>query len=124
MTKANALYGLLLSLESSVYDPEVRRSRELSAPLFAEDFVEFGGNGKIYNKASIVEALLVNSKLTGKPELANFEAKQLDDRYTLVTYRLRMLDDEGVVESESLRSTLYRLEGSVWKQLFHQATKL
>ncbi|WP_370676935.1 DUF4440 domain-containing protein [Pleomorphomonas sp. PLEO] len=45
------------SLERTLHRPEVRRSPETVGALLADDFIEFGSSGTVYDKASIIEAL-------------------------------------------------------------------
>jgi len=121
---AETISELLLALERQVYDPAVRRSPELSAPLFAEDFVEFGGNGQVFDKAGIVKVLAEGPPFAGKFVIAGFEVKSLAENVALATYRLEILTAEGMLQRQSLRSTLYRRNEGEWKQVFHQATPL
>jgi len=102
----------------------VRRSRELCEPLFAEDFVEFGSNGVVYDKTSIVEALVTGKPFDGEFVIEEFEAKELADGLAMVTYRLKVVAPDGNLTATSLRSTIYRQADGVWQQIFHQATKL
>ena len=43
------LTQILLELETRLMDPEVRRNGT-AAEMIADDFMEFGGNGRIFNK--------------------------------------------------------------------------
>jgi hypothetical protein len=124
MVEEMPLYESLLSLERKVCSPEVRRSRELCEPLFAEDFVEFGSIGVVYDKASIIEALVTGKPFDGEFVIEDFEAKELADGLVLVTYRLKAIATGGAVTAISLRSTIYRQSGAIWQQVFHQATKV
>ena len=45
-----SLAQTLLDLETRLMDPEVRRNGQ-AADTIADDFVEFGGNGRTYNKS-------------------------------------------------------------------------
>jgi hypothetical protein len=118
------LHDILLTLERQVYDPAVRHSPAKSGQLFADDFVEFGSNGNVYNKAGILEALEHGRVPAGKLTIAGFEARELGESVALVTYRLEVLTPEGALERLSLRSTIYRRIDGVWKQVFHQATPM
>ena len=51
------LLTTLRILEESLHTPEVRASREATDALLADDFVEFGNSGTVYDKASILVAL-------------------------------------------------------------------
>ena len=44
----------LQRLEEELLRPEVRRSPEKMAALLADDFLEFGRSGRIYDKANIL----------------------------------------------------------------------
>ena len=46
----SSLTQTLLELETRLMDPEVRRNGQ-AADMIADDFVEFGGNGRKYNKS-------------------------------------------------------------------------
>lgn len=121
---SNDLHSFFLPLESLVYDPEVRRSRELCEPLFAEDFVEFGSNEVVYDKASIVEALVNGKPFDGEFIIEEFETKELAEGIELVTYRLKAVTSKGDIAVSSLRSTIYRRSEGRWQQVFHQVTKI
>ncbi len=121
---SNDLQNLLLTLETQVYKPEIRRSAELSSALFAEDFVEFGGNGAIYDKAGIVAALVASPEMGGRPVIEEFAVRELSGEVALATYRLKLLDEAGNVTRQSLRSTIYKLIRGNWQQVFHQVTKV
>jgi len=122
--KINDTTQTLLVLESQVYLSEVRRSPELSAALFEEDFVEFGSNGQIFDRAEIVKVLAEGPPLAGKISLEDFAVKPLAEGLALATYRLEIRDEAGEVTRQSLRSTIYREEDGTWRQVFHQATMI
>ncbi len=121
---SNDLHNLLLALETKVYTPEVRRSPELCAPLFADDFLEFGSNGKVFDKAGIVEVLVAEKPFSGKFVIEDFVVKSLAPDLALATYRLDMVTPDGDILRQSLRSTIYRLTDGTWQQIFHQGTKM
>ncbi len=47
----------LQRLEEELLRPEVRRSPEKMAVLLADDFLEFGRSGRIYDKVNILETV-------------------------------------------------------------------
>jgi hypothetical protein len=48
---------LIHQLEQSLLEPSVRQSVTLLNQLIADDFIEFGSSGKIYNKKDIIDSL-------------------------------------------------------------------
>jgi hypothetical protein len=111
--------ALLRRLEERLLDLAVRASGEEVAALLADDFVEFGGSGRVFGKQQIVEALRVESPV--RRTLADFRARWLAPGVVLVTYRVSRHDaDGGAVPS--LRSSVWeRVEGR-WRLVFHQGT--
>ena len=47
----------LRRLEERLLQPEVRQSAEAVADLLADDFIEFGSSGQVFNKQQIIEGL-------------------------------------------------------------------
>jgi hypothetical protein len=80
---------LLRRLEEKLLQPEVRRSPDQIGVLLADDFVEFGSSGGVYNKQQVIEAL----EQEGPPDpsihlsLVDFIARRLASDVILVTYR-------------------------------------
>lgn len=110
----------LQSLEERLTKPEVRRSREELDRLLADDFREFGGSGRIFDKEQIIEALQTQAPC--EIWLDDFQVQELGPGIVLVTYRgnCRVADSEGV--RRSLRSSIWRKEGGRWVVVFHQGT--
>lgn len=48
---------LFRRLEEQLLQPEVRQSAEAVADLLADDFIEFGSSGQVFNKQQIIEGL-------------------------------------------------------------------
>jgi hypothetical protein len=57
MDSGETLSQLLYQLEEHLLQPEVRHSRDELEKLLADEFVEFGSAGRIYNRQSIIEEL-------------------------------------------------------------------
>jgi hypothetical protein len=51
-TEADALASHLRALETSLLQPDVRKSKQLVA-LLAEEFIEFGTSGRVYTKEDL-----------------------------------------------------------------------
>ena len=109
----------LQRLEEELLRPEVRRSPEKMAALLADDFLEFGRSGRIYDKANILEA--VAQQPDGQRSLRQFSAKALAPSVALVTYWSTLCDANGN-ERYSLRSSIWTRTGQGWRLVFHQGT--
>ena len=106
--------NVLYQLELSLLKPEIRRSPEILDKLLAEEFIEFGSSGKIYNKQIIIETLPLAEPINGAIE--NFNVTELSEDVMLTTYRAII---DGV---ESLRSSIWKNNGQEWQMVFHQGT--
>src|SRR5882757_2441841 len=102
-------------LETSLHRRAVRNSPEAVAALLADDFVEFGKSGRIYDKHQTIE-LLRGDDSDLLPEVRNFELRALSRDVVLVTYR------SGRADLFALRSSIWRLIGGKWRMVFHQGT--
>jgi hypothetical protein len=107
------------ALEEASLDPEVRADRERLAALLADDFVEFGSSGRVWDKASVLQ--LVTSERGLSFSLSDFAAKQLGPELVHATYRVATREAGG--ERHSLRSSLWILRSARWQMLFHQGTR-
>ena len=96
----------LRKLEESMTKPEIRRSPEELARLLADDFREFGGSGRVFDKGQIIDALQNQPPI--QLWLDEFQVKSLAPDVALVTYRgnCRFPDSDKV--SRSLRSSIWR----------------
>ncbi|UCE65630.1 MAG: DUF4440 domain-containing protein [Candidatus Zixiibacteriota bacterium] len=111
---------LLYDLENRLLQPEVRHSREELEKLLAEEFVEFGSGGRIYNIQSIIEELAKESNV--RISMTDFEMVSLASNVALVTYRAVYSEGEGEPAHHSLRSSIWKLAGDTWQLIFHQGT--
>ena len=106
-------------LEETLLRPEVRRSREEMDALLADDFVEYGRSGRIYDKVAILE--MADKPFDGQLSLYGFSAKALAPSVVLVNY-FSVLHHADGNESHSLRSSIWSQTGNGWKLVFHQGT--
>lgn len=95
---------------------EGRKPHEKLAALLADEFIEFGSSGRIYNKESTIDALKASGNI--KVKLMDFDMKLLSPEAVLVTYKA--LKDTG----NSLRSSVWVFREDGWKILFHQGTNI
>ena len=107
----------LQHLEEQLLQPEVRASAERVAALLADDFVEFGSSGQVFDKQQIMKLLQQESPT--KRSLSRFESTALSDNIVLVTYRAIRNSEPPV---HTLRSSIWRLSNGQWQMVFHQGT--
>ncbi len=106
---------MLRQLEEELLNPAVRRSPELAGRLLAEDFIEFGGSGVVYDKRRILEAL--RQEASGPPAvISDCAVRRLSADVILATYRT------GRGEASRLRSSVWKLMEGRWQMVFHQGT--
>lgn len=110
----------LLQLEKELLQTDTRRSQERLAALLAEEFIEFGASGKIYNKQQTLKAL-ASEDMSLQINLSNFSARRLAKNLALVTYQSEKRSD-GTKTLYALRSSIWRQTRNGWRILFHQAT--
>ena len=115
-----ALTETIRDLELQLLDPKIRMSRALASPLLADDFVEFGSSGSVYDKVSVLDALAIDASVA--PAVRNFEVKLLGPDIILATFRTVRLGPSGEVIRQALRSSIWRQAGGRWQLVFHQGT--
>ena len=106
----------ILELEQRLLQQEVRASRQHLDGLLADDFVEIGASGTVYNKASIIDALLVESHRD--IAVSDFKVREMSTDQAHATY-LATNSDTGAA---SRRSSVWRYEEGVWRLSFHRGT--
>jgi len=114
-----SLTQLLHDLEARLMDPEVRRS-DAASDLVADDFMEFGGNGRIFNKT---DALTVMKRHAPRVlAMEEFTVRELSPTIALATYRVRSQGNAGSPNRVSVRSSIWVQRNGKWQVSFHQAT--
>ena len=113
---------IIKNLETELFQPEIRKSKEKLEELIADEFIEIGESGNQYNKLDILNVL---PKQTGiKFYLSDFEATEISPDIVLATFQL---EKEIVNRSEkiiSLRSSIWKLNNGKWQIVYHQGTPL
>lgn len=122
MKSKTSLEEILYQSEDRLLNPEVRSSREELTLLLAEDFVEFGSSGQIWNKSRIIEALIEST--TELMQIIKFQTKALAPDVALVTYCIIKNDEFGKERKDSLRSSVWKQIDGRWQMIFHQGTKI
>jgi hypothetical protein len=99
-------------LEERLLSPEIRASAPDLKRLISDIFVEIGSSGRIYTKASIINVLTAAPEPPDAP-MEYFRVLEIAQGVALATYRC----------GGTLRSTLWRQEGTAWRVVFHQGTR-
>ena len=105
------LEAQIRELEARLLLPEVRASAEALDALISRDFVELGSSGAVYDRQTVVAAILAEPR-PRVPTLTEFKVRALTADVVLATYRT----------SGSVRSSIWRLENDGWRIVFHQGT--
>lgn len=120
MEAENSQEVVLRKLEERLLQPDVRRSAQDVAELLTDNFIEFGGSGRIFTKQQIIESL--RQEPPARLALMNFRATTLAPGVVLVTYRAVRYAASGEQTAYSLRSSIWRLSEGRWQMIFHQGT--
>ena len=120
MSAAPTINTELRHLEEELLQPEARRSTERLSALLADDFMEFGSSGRVYNKEQVIAAL--STETPTKHTLTDFESKMLSDNVALVKYRAARRSKAAASPEQTLRSSIWRRSNGQWQMVFHQGT--
>ena len=96
---------IILELEKSLLRHDVRTSREKLGSLLANDFIEYGTSGRIYDKESTLKDL--PSALQTDFLVTDFTVRELSPHVAIVNYKT-----EKSVEGQKIIS----LRTSIWKE--------
>ena len=106
-------------LEQLFFSKEFCSNSKKLDELLSKKFYEFGKSGCIHDRQATIESL---SKLTRNRQItiSNFTAELIANDITLIHYRARFDTDN----TESLRTSIWIMEGDKWKMYFHQGTPI
>jgi len=103
----------ICELERKLLDPSIRRSKLELNKLIADDFIEIGASGQLYDKMSAIRTILSNLGQTPKEEYY-LRSRLLAPDLVLISYTTH--------DGKSHRSSMWHYTYKSWKILFHQAT--
>ena len=112
--------AMFRSLEQMLLRPEVRRSRNALEALLADDFLELGSSGRVYDRSSVVKALAgqIGPIDAALPEILDLAVRRLGPDIVLVTYQSVSVADGHTVR----RSSIWQRYDGNWRMVFHQGT--
>jgi hypothetical protein len=115
----STIHDELRQLEERLLTTSVRNNRELVASLLAEDFVEFGSSGRVFDKRLIIGS--ITDEQPTERSISDFAVKSLSADVALVTYHVHRTDSSG--HFCSLRSSIWQRSSTCWVMRFHQGTQ-
>jgi len=116
------LKELVQDLEYELLSPQTRQSDVQLGELLADEFVEFGASGRIYDRQSVINSLL-QSEATESFQVDDFRLVTSSEDMAFVTYSCAARSASGEVIRKSNRSSLWKLTGGCWRMVFHQGTR-
>lgn len=116
----NADAQLIRSLEERLLQPEVRRSAKEVAALLADDFVEVGSSGRVFNKQQMIEGLQQEPPI--QRSLLEFKVSALAPDVILATYQVVRYSGSNEPPTYSRRSSIWKWMDGRWQMVFHQGT--
>ena len=116
------LEQLIRRLEERLLQADVRTSARDVAELLADDFIEIGGSGRIFDKQTIIDEL--QHEPPTEILLTDYQAKILAADVVLVTYRAVRSASAPAQTAQSLRSSIWKQLNGRWQLVFHQGTPL
>lgn len=92
---------------------------ERIADLLADDFIEYGSSGRVFDKQQILAAL--REEPQAELVFEDFRAKTSGRNAVLATYRIKAVFADNSTRS-SLRSSIWVRKSGRWQVVFHQGT--
>lgn len=108
----------LRGMEDDLWREETRFEIPYMERLLAEDFIEIGRSGRIYDRATILAA--PRQAIDVVLPLPNFRVRVLSDAVVQITYDSCVTSDNGPLYAH--RSSIWTREAGGWKLRFHQGT--
>ena len=120
MKEGDAEVDQIRALETKLLRAEVRESAEQLSSILADDFIEFGASGRVYDKNQAVEAVTTAQK--SDISMTDFAARILAPGVIFVTYGATKHTSVSGPSVSSLRSSVWKLIDGKWQVIFHQGT--
>ncbi len=116
MTDATESVRAAIAGEVHLLEPDVRASAERLEALLDPEFAEIGASGRLWDRASLIEALTRAAGSTAPIEVSDMSGVLLAPGIVHLTFTT----DAGGRRAH--RSSLWRLHDDGWRIWFHQAT--
>ena len=110
----------LRELEESHLHSDTRSSPETMQALLAEEFVEFGSSGRVFDRAAVIATL--SNEPGFRSRIDDFVVRVLAPEVAVTTYRLSTWSTSGGQTKVTLRSSVWVQRVGRWLLVFHQGT--
>ena len=118
MSDIAELEAVIRRLEERLLTPAVRAAPEELAGLLADDFLEFGGSGRAFDRQEVIAPLQPKEQFA----LTEFQVRLLAPTIALAMYRVVRSGKQQGAPQDSLRSSIWRCSAGRWQMVFHQGT--
>jgi hypothetical protein len=108
----------VLKLERELQTAGCRRDRARVSALLAEDFIEVGASGRIWDRPSALELLGAESEDDAVIEVRHLTGRVIGDGFVMAHWD----SDRG--GRRARRTSLWRREPGGWRLVHHQGTLL
>lgn len=113
------LKDTLYQLECELINQAVRSSADKLDELLADQFIEYGSSGRIYDKKITMDSLTNEPSPTYK--IYDFEILSFSDDFIQTRFKTDRTNLDGS-NLTSLRSSIWRKKDGKWQMFFHQGT--
>lgn len=117
---ASILKEQLIKLELLLLKPEIRASEKELDRLIADEFLEFGSSGIRFGKKEVMVRL--PDEVAPEIMATDFELREITPNVAQLVYKASMKKHSKNAMRYSLRSSIWKLNGSEWQMVFHQGT--
>ncbi len=111
----------IYSLEKRLLEPEVRKNPDELAKLIADDFVEYGSTGCVYNKQDILKVL--PQAPARRMGIENFDARHLSPEVVISSYSVVPRDKRSGGDERSTRNSIWKMTDGRWQIVFHKGKR-
>ncbi|MCE1164218.1 MAG: nuclear transport factor 2 family protein [Bacteroidetes bacterium] len=109
----------ILKLETELLDVEKRKDVDFLRMVIADDFIEKGSSGKIYDKEETIKSLILSAESGHfEYEITDFEIIEKPGGSVTALYRINI---NGNV---TLRKSVWKKSGTSWRIHSHEGTPL
>ena len=118
--KTENLTEHIKQLETQLLSPDVRKNPVELDKLIDDEYIEIGKSGRIWTKKTVIDALRIEQNT--KINITDFRLRLISDNIALVTYSAYQNPSSDNPGIKSLRSSVWKMSGSMWRIIFHQGT--
>ncbi|TCK75555.1 DUF4440 domain-containing protein [Acidipila rosea] len=111
----------LVRMERVLLRPEIRHDERRMRELLADEFVEFGSSGRVFNKAQILADL--GAEAAAEVMADKFQVQWLAESAALLTYHSSRREEPSGKVDVALRCSIWVLRDTRWQIVFHQGTR-